>query len=79
MRPEPMAQDEKISVVPPEFPQNGHSVAITGIPVHPYCKFRTYTPGRQSVSYVYVHTSHILSETNKKQKLPITVFLLYII
>jgi hypothetical protein len=35
-RPEQNAQDEKISVVPPEFPDSGHSIAITGIPVLPY-------------------------------------------
>ena len=36
-RPEQNAQDEKIlSVVPPEFPKNGHLIAITGIPVLPY-------------------------------------------
>ena len=42
----------KKSAVPPEFPQSGHSNAVTGLPVLPYCSFRKSAPGRHSAGFL---------------------------
>ena len=58
-----MTQGENdISAVPPDFPNNGHLKAVTGLPVLPYQSSGNPLRGDHLLQNLYAHTKYILSE-----------------